>query len=132
MTDSLPQLMQHYLAELRHGDHDNAFHSLIEADPAIVPLLVSEFSRESDVAFRDQLLRVIAEFRLPETVSFFAERLFDAHWKIAMDFLVLEHSPEAVAALRQARTRTFATQTETDEFRGWLDEAVGQATSPVT
>ena len=123
--------MQHYLAELHHGDSDNAYHCLIEADPAIVPLLGAEFTRETDATFRSGLLRVIAEFRLPETVPFFADRLFDDYWKTALDFLVGQHSPEAVAALEQARSRTFATQAETDEFREWLEEAIEQATSPV-
>jgi hypothetical protein len=127
MTDSLPQLVQHYLAELRLGNRDNAFHSLIEADPAIVPLLIAEFRRESDVAFRDRLLRVIAEFRLPDSIPFFAERLFDAHWKAGLDFFVAQASPEALKALERARTRRFDSQKETDEFRTWLEEAISQA-----
>ena len=125
-TDSLPQFVQHYLAELRHGNRDNAFHSLIEADPAIVPLLIAEFLREPDVTFGDVLLRVIAEFRLPETIPFFAERLFDRHWKRALDFLVAQASPEALSALETARTRRFDSQRDRDEFRAWLDEAIAQ------
>jgi hypothetical protein len=126
-TDSLPQFVQHYLTELRQGNRDNAFHSLIEADPAIVPLLIAAFSREVDVAFRDDLLRVIAEFRLPDTIPFFADRLFDAHWKAALDFFVAQASPQAVAALERARTRQFDSDRETDEFRAWLEEAITQA-----
>jgi hypothetical protein len=126
-TDSLPQFVQHYLAELRHGDGDNAFHSLIEADPTIVPLLVAEFTREPDATFRSELLRVIAEFRLPNTVAFFSDRLFDEHWKTALDFFVAQASPQAVAALEHARIRRFDSQRETDEFRAWLEEAITQA-----
>ena len=127
MTDSPPQFVQHYLAELRHGDRDNAFHSLIEADPAIVPLLIAEFAREPDATFGSELLRVIAEFRLPDTIPFFAERLFDEHWKTALDFFVAQASPAAVSALERARTRRFASQQETDEFQAWLAEAIAQA-----
>jgi len=126
-TDSLPQFVQHYLAELRHGTRDNAFHSLIEADSAIVPLLIDEFRCEPDATFRDAILRVIAEFRLPDTVPFFAERLFDAHWKAGLDFFVAQASPEALNALERARARRFDSQRETDEFRAWLDEAISQA-----
>jgi hypothetical protein len=125
--DSLTQFVQHYLAELRHGNRDNAFHSLIEADPGIVPLLIAEFPREPDATFRDELLRVIAEFRLPDTIPFFAERLFDSHWKAALDFLVAQASSEALSALERARTRRFDNQRETHEFRAWLDEAISQA-----
>jgi hypothetical protein len=132
MTPDLPSdFLQHYLAELRHGDRDNAFHSLIEADPTIVPLLIAEFSREPD-AFRGELLRVIAEFRSTDTIPFFADRLFDAHWKIALDFLASQRSSSAISALERARTRTFDTQRETDEFREWLEEGIEQATSPAT
>jgi hypothetical protein len=127
MTDSLPQFVQHYVAELRQGNRDNAFHSLIEADPAIVPLLIAEFAREPDARFRDELLRVIAEFRSADTIPFFAERLFDAHWKAALDFFVAQASPEALAALERARTRRFDSQRERDEFRSWLEEAIAQA-----
>jgi hypothetical protein len=112
---------------LRHGNRDNAFHSLIEADPAIVPLLIDEFRREPDATFRDALLRVIAEFRLPDTVPFFAERLFDAHWKAGLDFCVAQASPDALNALEGARARTFDSQRETDDFRAWLEEAITQA-----
>ena len=118
--------MQHYLAELRQGNSDNAFHSLIEADPAIVPLLIAEFGREPDAKFGGKLLRVIAEFRSPDTIPFFAERLFDGHWQAALDFLVAQASPDALSALERARTRRFDSQQETDEFRSWLDEAIAQ------
>jgi hypothetical protein len=126
-TDSLRQFVRHYVAELRGGSRDNAFHSLIEADPAIVPLLIAEFRGEPDATFRDELLRVVAEFRSPDTIPFFAERLFDAHWKIALDFLVAQASPAAVSALERAHTRRFDSQRETDEFRAWLEEAIAQA-----
>ena len=126
-TDSLPQFVQHYLAELRHGNSDNAFHSLIEADPAIVPLLIAEFRREPDATFRDELLRVIAEFRLADTIPFFAERLFDGFWKTALDALVMQASPAAIDALEHARARTFDSQKQAADFRSWLEEAIEQA-----
>ena len=57
-AESLAQCVQHYLAELQHGDSDNAFHCLTEADPAIVPLLVGEFTRATDATLRRELLDV--------------------------------------------------------------------------
>jgi hypothetical protein len=96
-------------------------------DPAIVPLLIAEFRREPDAKFAGELLRVIAEFRSADTIPFFAERLFDAHWKAALDFFVAQASPEALNALEHARTRRFDRQRETDEFRAWLEEAISQA-----
>ena len=125
-NDSLRQFVQHFLNELRHGNRDNAFHSLIEGDPAIVPLLMTEFSREPDAALRDTLLRIVAEFRRSDTIPFFAERLFDGHWKTALDFLVAQASPEALSALEHAYTRKFESERETEDFRAWLDEAISQ------
>jgi hypothetical protein len=98
--------VQLYLRELRTGDRDNAFHFLIESDPSIVPLLIDEFRRETDTKFRGEILKVIGEFRLPETVPFFAQRLFDGFWKTALDALVMQASPGAVDALARARERT--------------------------
>ena len=76
-----------------------------------MPLVIEEFSRERDFAARETLLRVIAEFRLAETVPFFAERLFDAHWMAALDFLVTQASPGAVIVLDPAVSISRARQT---------------------
>lgn len=126
-ADTLHDFAQHYVRELREGDSTNAFHSLTEADARIVPLLIAEFARASDTALRIQLLRVIAEFRLLETVPFFAERLFDSFWKTALDALVMQASPAAITALERGRARTFDSKKETADFRVRLKEAIEQA-----
>jgi hypothetical protein len=118
---------RHYLRELRSGDAENAFHSLIEADRTIVPLLMEAFGNDSDTGFRTRVLRVIAEFRLTETIPFFAERLQDEFWKTALDCLLMQPSPQAVATLTRARKRRLATERQTAEFQSWLDEAIEQA-----
>jgi succinate dehydrogenase flavin-adding protein (antitoxin of CptAB toxin-antitoxin module) len=128
ITNSLTEFTQREVAELRHGNREKAYQSLMEADdPAMVPLLIAEFRRDEDAAFRNHLLMIIAKFRLPDTLSFFAERLFDDYWRIALDFLVAQGSPEAIAVLGSGRERRFAAQREADEFREWLDEAILQA-----
>lgn len=126
-ADTLHDFARQYVQELREGDSTNAFHSLTEADARIVPILIAEFAGTSDTALRTQLLRVIAEFRLPETVPFFAERLFDSFWKAALDALVLQASPAAIAALERGRARTFDSQKRTADFRVRLEEAIEQA-----
>jgi len=126
-ADALHDFARQYVRELREGDSTNAFHSLTEADPRIVPLLIAEFARASDSAFRTQLLRVIAEFRLLETVPFFAERLFDSFWKTALDALVMQASPAAIAALEHGRARTFDSPKQTADFGVRMEEAIEQA-----
>jgi hypothetical protein len=119
--------IRRYLRELHSANSDNAFHSLIESDPSIIPLLIEEFRRETDTKFRNEILKVIGEFRLAETIPFFAERLYDEFWKSALDCLVMQASTEAVNALEHARARKFETKEQTDSFRIWLDEAIEQA-----
>jgi hypothetical protein len=128
ISNSLSEFIQCQVAELRHGNREKAYQALMELDdPASVPLLIAEFWRDTDGSFRNHLLMVIAKFRLPDTLSFFTERLFDDYWRIALDFLVAQGTSEALAALEHGRERRFDTQREADEFREWLDEAFGQA-----
>jgi hypothetical protein len=126
-TNKISDYARYYLGKLRSGDRENAFHSLIEADATIVPVLVEEFKRDPDVSFRTEVLKIIAEFRQPETIPFFEERLHDEFWKTALDCLVMQSSPAAVEALERARERRFDTDKETHYFREWLQEAIEQA-----
>jgi hypothetical protein len=60
-------------------------------------------------------------------VPFFAERLFHSFWKPALDALVMQASPAAIAALERGRARTFDSRKQTADFRVWLEEAIEQA-----
>lgn len=51
VENKIEEYANHYLRELRSGDRENALHSLIEADPSVVPLLIAEFHRDPDFAF---------------------------------------------------------------------------------
>ena len=126
--NALTEFVQRQLAELRDGNREEAYQSLMETeDPTIVPLLITEFWPDTDAAFRGHLLMVIAKFRLPDNLSFFAERLFDEYWRTALDYLVAQGSPEALAVLERGRERRFDTEREANEFREWLNEAITQA-----
>ena len=70
---------------------------------------------------------VIAKFRLPDTLSFFTERLFDDYWGIALNYLVALGTAEAIAVLKRGRERRFDKRRDADEFRECLDEAIEQA-----
>lgn len=66
------ELVDHYLNELRSGDSENAWHSLVEMGKDIVPRLIAVFRSESEV------------------------------WKRAIDALARLGSPECAAALAKA------------------------------
>jgi len=128
ISNSLSEFIQCQVAELRRGNRENAYKALMDFDdPASVPLLIAAFFGDTDASFRNHLLMVIAKFRLPDTFSFFTERLFDDYWRIALDYLVAQGTPEALAVLERGRERTFDARREADEFRVWLDEAIEQA-----
>ena len=63
---TLHEFTQYYVRELQDGDSTNAFHSLIEADAGIVPLLIAEFARASDAELRALLnVHVAALYGVP-------------------------------------------------------------------
>ena len=148
-------LIDYYLERLRRGHGDQAYHGLLETSYEILPELIVAFRAEMDTRIREFLLGIIWE-RWQESVRPFVgdalldikasrepavtlarsviallgEALLDPEplvWKQALDGLVAFASPEALEALRAARTRQFPSQRDTEEFRRWLQEATEQA-----
>jgi HEAT repeats len=122
------------LRRLRKGDRDGAFFGLLEMDHGILPELMAVFRSERDSRVREFLVEIIWQHRQSSVIPFLKEALNDpaaAVWKQALDGLVALASPAALEVLRDGRTRQFGTKWETEEFRRWLDEAIGQAESQV-
>ena len=120
----------YYLEMLRQGDADNAFHGLLEIDRDILPELMAVFRDTRDIGVREFLITVIWEYRERSAIPFLGKALLDAEppiWRQALNGLVALASPEALDALRAARTRQFPRQRETEKFRRWLEEAIQQA-----
>jgi len=119
----MPTQVAACVARLGGPGGENAYHRLIEADDAIIPLLVDAFRREQDPAIRAQLVEVIWQHRLLQTVDFLAEALDDADpgvWKSALDGLVALGGPRARGVLKAAR------QHADPERVVWIDEAIEQ------
>ncbi len=51
-----------YIERLRGPESENAYHSLIEADDAIIPILIDAFRTEQDSEIRSDLVEVIWQF----------------------------------------------------------------------
>ena len=128
-----PQI-DYYLRRFRQGDRDNAFHGLLEMEHTILPDLMTLFQTESDSRVREFLVEVIWQHRQQAAIPFLGQTLLDSNpqvWRQALDGLVALASPAALDALRDARTRRFPRQLETEEFRRWLEEAIEQAEAAV-
>jgi len=124
VDSNLSERVKHYLDLLRSGDQDQAFHSLIEESPEVLPLLMKAFSAEKDPGVREWLVQVIWEHRVRETIPFLISVLDDDEpgvWKSALDGLVTIGGESALAALEAYRTRGVKSDREE-----WIAEAAGQ------
>jgi len=127
--ESLDDFVSFYVGQLRDGDSEAAFHSLIEADRAAIPKLIEVCKAERNPETRAQLVNIIWEFRDPSTISFLGEALFDSSsrvWKAALDGLVALGCPAALPFLRAALSRESLGTSNSDSFRIWVEEAIEQ------
>ena len=86
-----------HLVEALCREDDKAFHTLIEALPAILPLLVERFHQEKDGESRARIVEVIWQHRQPASIGVLSTALEDAHpavWKQALDGLVAVGGPK--------------------------------------
>ena len=125
----LKAYVDYYLAKLDTSDHDNAWHSLIEADPKAIPLLIEAFRAEQNVGVRAEIVEIIWQHRRPETIPFLAEVLDDPEpevWKAGLDGLVALGGDAALEALAAARQRVKAALGGGAVQLEWIDEAIEQ------
>ena len=128
MTD-LKEYAAYYVEQLGGPNGENAYHSLIEADDAIVPFLIEAFRTEQDPAVRSSLVDIVWHHQHLETVEFLSEALNDSAvevWKSALDGLVALDSQSALQVLESTRLRIqFDPQLESIQVE-WIDEAIEQ------
>lgn len=123
----LNRFAAHYIERLRAGE--DAFFPLIEAEDAVVPVLIEAFRSEQDAGVRADLVEIIGQHRLPETVEFLAEALADSVpsvWKEALDGLVALGGTAAIEALESARDRILSHGQKGTVQIDWIDEAIQQ------
>lgn len=108
--------------------NDTAFHTLIQADKTIIPLLAQQFVTRVCGADRARIIEVIWQHRDTATIRFLASALNDEYpevWKQAIDGLVTiggDHSLDTLKA--------FLDQLNTDDARSpWIAEAIDQIES---
>jgi HEAT repeat protein len=127
MTD-WHEYARYCIGRLGGPEGEGACHSLIEADPAVVPVLISAFRSEQDAGIRAALVEIIWQHRLPETAGFLVEALADPVpevWKSALDGLVTL-GPSAVPILQSALDRIQRTTVMERTRAEWIEEALDQ------
>lgn len=123
VMQDLQEFVDHYVAELSGPNAFTAWHSLIEAGPSALPLVVEAFHAAIDVRVKLSLVKLVSEYRSEYAVPFLSSCLTDRRteiWKAALDGLVILGGAPAMEALREARN------TAPREQRHWIDEAMQQ------
>jgi len=126
MTDS-ERFVAHHSERLRAGE--DAFFPLIEAEDAVVPILIEACRAEHDPDVRAALVEIIWQHRIPETIEFLSQALTDdvpEVWENALDGLVALGGKAAIEALKSARDRISVHGRATADKVEWIDEAVCQ------
>jgi len=121
--NNLQEYVEQCVAELSGPNAFKARHSLVEAGPAALPLVIEAFLAIEDPQVKVSLIQLIAEYRSNEAVPFLQEQLKDsstAIWQAALEAMVILCSPEALHALHVSRA------TATDLQRWMIDEAIQQ------
>jgi HEAT repeat protein len=127
--DDLNSYTAYYLEKLKGDDWDAAYHSLIEADHATIPILIDAYRTEAEPAIRATLVEIIWQHRVPETISFLSEALYDNHpevWKNALDGFVALGQPSSIQILESAKQQSQGNKISWSVRIGWIDEAIQQ------
>ena len=119
----LRRYIEEHVSQLCGATADDAWHSLVEAGPDALPLLMELFRRSNEPDVRAALIGVISESRSAQGVPFLAASLRDRDarvWRAALDGLVTAAGPAALNALRAAKIGA------PSELVPWIDEAISQ------
>jgi len=125
--NSLNEYAAYCLERMRQGAWEDAFFRLIEAHPAVLPVLIEAFAKDENREIRALIVECIWQHRRPETIGFLAEVLRDpepAVWKAALDGLVSIGGSEAIRALQAFRVGISSNQPKHAITVEWVDETL--------
>lgn len=131
--DDSTQYIDHYVQQLRHGDKEHAWFSLVEMEPSAAPELIKAYYSETDPRVRVLLIGIIAEYPQTLTLEFLAKCLEEVDpetWKTALDGIAAignrlgqNASIEILAATKELLKNNPIAE---DERVVWIDEAIQQ------
>ena len=122
---NLQEHVDHYVSELSGKNAFSALHSLVQAGPAALPVVVEAFNAISDPHVKVSLVQLVSEYRSRDAVPFLQVALEDGNadiWRAALDGLVILGGGAALEALRSARSSARAEQ------KSWIHDAIVQIT----
>jgi hypothetical protein len=120
--NSPESIVDHYLGEFRAGRRDDAFHGLIEADHAVMSVLINAYMDTNDLDTKVFVIEVISEFRLDSSLCFLRHILRSADpriWKTALNGMAMAESREAVDAMDHVLSSV-----QDSHKREWIEEAI--------
>ncbi|MCB1228592.1 MAG: hypothetical protein KDK99_22505 [Verrucomicrobiales bacterium] len=124
-------IVDHYLSEFRSGRCDDAFHSLIETDSAIIQGLINAYEDAKEIDAKVFLIEVVSEFRLDSSLCFLRHALRRDDepqiWKAALNGMAMAESPEAVDAMDHALSSV-----QDSTKRDWIQEAITDTKAAIT
>jgi HEAT repeat protein len=123
VMQDLQEFVDHYVSELSGPNAFSAWHSLIEAGPSALPLVIEAFHAAPNPQVKISLVKLASEYRSETAVPFLVMCLSDRRsdiWKAALDGLVILGGAAAMEGLREART------TAPRDQRHWIDDAMQQ------
>jgi len=130
LSPELLVLVDHYLLEWDTRRWANAYHSLIELGPSILPELHNRLLDSPSPAFREALVELAYQLHSEDALPLFEQALRDPSaevWKAALDGLVDLASAASIRALEAAVPRSPAGGTGPDDWKAWVLEALQQA-----
>lgn len=115
-------IVDHYLGEFRAGRCDDAFHCLIEADPAVISDLICAYEDTTDLNIKVFVIEVISEFRLDSSLGFLRHALRRDEpriWKAALNGIAMAETAEAVDAMDHVLWSV-----HDSDKKNWIEEAI--------
>jgi hypothetical protein len=105
-------------------DRENAWHSLSDLGPGVAPDVIAILQNIDEPTVATELIRLLAEYRLPEAIPVLVGRLRDPArdvWQAALDALVTISTVQSEEALTAAAATTMP-----EDRKAWISEALEQ------
>jgi hypothetical protein len=125
----LREFVSYNVERLSGPEWEQAYHSLIEAEPAVIPLLIEAFRKAVSSGLRATIVEVVWQFRRPETIEFLAAAFQESDppiWQQALDGSVTIGGAEALRVMQKVREQLDSIDSLSAQKLQWIDEAIGQ------
>jgi HEAT repeat protein len=125
--------VERLILALRGRGEESAACALGAMGPTVVPALRAEFSSSAKPSVRRTIVEIIGEFRRAEDLPFFAAALLDDDervWQAAIDAVVSQPSPEALALTRAVLDRIQADRRSSERKLSFIREAAAELQKP--